>query len=111
MEPIFANIPYDLTSRQNEQTWQAIIVVIMRFIGLRVIPEERTNRGRIDFVVDVGNEIYLVEMKLDKSADEALQQIKDKGYAEKYRATDKRITLIGINFSSKTRSVEEFAAG
>ena len=109
MEPIFANIPYDLTSRQNEQTWQAIIVVIMRFIGLRVIPEERTNRGRIDFVVDVGNEIYLVEMKLDKSADEALQQIKDKGYAEKYRATDKRITLIGINFSSKTRSVEEFA--
>ena len=105
MEPIFANIPYDLTDRQNEQTWQAIVVVIMRFIGLNVIPEERTNRGRIDFVMDTGKEIYLVEMKLDKTAEEALQQIKTKGYAEKYRASNKRVTLIGINFDSKQRTI------
>ena len=105
MEPIFANIPYDLTDRQNEQTWQAIVVVIMRFIGLNVIPEERTNRGRIDFVMDTGKEIYLVEMKLDKTAEEALQQIKTKGYAEKYRASNKRVTLIGINFDSKLRTI------
>ena len=109
MQPIFANIPYDLTNRQNEQTWQAIIVVIMRFIGLRVIPEDRTNRGRIDFTVDVGSEFYVVEMKLDKTAAEALAQIKAKGYADKLAACGKRVTLVGLNFDSKTRTVNEWA--
>ena len=108
MQPIFANIPYDLTNRQNEQTWQAIIVVIMRFIGLKVIPEERTNRGRIDFTIDVGSEFYVVEMKLDKTAAEALAQIKAKGYAEKF-AAGKRVTLVGLNFDSKTRTINEWA--
>ena len=108
MQPIFANIPYDLTDRQNEQTWQAIIVVIMRFLGLRVIPEDRTNRGRIDFTVDAGNEFYVVEMKLDKPAKEALEQIKKNGYAEKFAASGKRITLVGLSFDSKKRTVSEY---
>ena len=108
MQPIFANIPYDLTDRQNEQTWQAIIVVIMRFLGLRVIPEDRTNRGRIDFTVDAGNEFYVVEMKLDKPAKEALEQIKKNGYAEKFAASGKRITLVGLGFDSKKRTVSEY---
>ena len=109
LKPIFAGIPYDLTDRQNEQTWQAILVVIMRFLGLRVIPESRTNRGRIDFAVEFPNEVYVVEVKLDKSAQEALDQIKAKDYAAKYRASNRRITLIGINFSSKARQIDDWA--
>ena len=110
MKPVFADIPYDLTDRQNEQTWQAILVVIMRFLGLKVIPESRTNKGRIDFVMEFPHEIYVAEVKLDKSAEEAMKQIRENGYAEKYRASGKRITLLGLNFSSKKREVDDFLA-
>ncbi len=106
MKPVFADIPYDLTDRQNEQTWQAILVVIMRFLGLKVIPESRTNKGRIDFVVEFPHEVYVAEVKLDKTAQEALDQVKARGYAEKYRASGRRITLLGLNFSSKAREID-----
>lgn len=106
LSSLFANIPYDLTDRQNEQTWQAILVVIMRFLGLKVIPESRTNKGRIDFVVEFPHEVYVAEVKLDKTAQEALDQVKARGYAEKYRASGRRITLLGLNFSSKAREID-----
>ena len=108
MKPVFADIPYDLTDHQNEQTWQAILVVIMRFLGLKVIPESRTNKGRIDFVVEFPHEIYVAEVKLDKTAEEAMKQIKKNGYAEKYRASGKRVTLLGLNFSSEKREIDGF---
>ena len=108
LKTIFASIPYDLTGRQNEQTWQAILVVIMRFLGLKVIPESRTNKGRIDFVIEFKTEIYVVEMKLDRTAQEALDQIRKSDYAAKYRASGKRLTLLGINFSSKTREIDDW---
>ena len=108
MKPVFADIPYDLTDHQNEQTWQAILVVIMRFLGLKVIPESRTNKGRIDFVMEFPHEIYVAEVKLDKSAEEAMKQIRENGYAEKYRASGKRITLLGLNFSSEKREIDGF---
>ncbi len=108
LKTIFASIPYDLTGKQNEQTWQAILVVIMRFLGLKVVPESRTNKGRIDFVVEFKTEIYVVEMKLDKTAQEALDQIERSDYAAKYRASGKRLTLLGINFSSKSREIDDW---
>ena len=107
---LLANLPYDLTDRQNEQTWQAIFVVILRFLGIKVIPEERTNRRRIDAAVEFANEIYVVEMKFDGSAAEAVAQIREKGYHEKYLASGKRVTLLGINFSSAERRVTEWLA-
>ena len=110
MKPVFADIPYDLTDHQNEQTWQAILVVIMRFLGLKVIPESRTNKGRIDFVMEFPHEVYVAEVKLDKTAEEAMKQIKKNGYAEKYRASGKRITLLGLNFSSEKREIDGFLA-
>ena len=110
MKPVFADIPYDLTDHQNEQTWQAILVVIMRFLGLKVIPESRTNKGRIDFVMEFPHEVYVAEVKLDRTAQEAIDQIKKNGYAEKYRASGKRITLLGLNFSSERREIDGFLA-
>ncbi len=102
---LFANVPYDLTDRQNEQTWQAILVVILNFLGLRAVPEERTNAGRIDMTIRAGEEIYVVELKLDGSAPSAISQILKKRYHEKFLSEGKRVTLVGINFSTKRRGV------
>lgn len=57
-------------------------------------------------MVKTPTHIYVIEFKLNKSADEAMQQIKDKGYAEKYRADPRPKVLVGVNFSSEAKTVE-----
>ena len=107
LKSFFANIPYDLTDRQNEQMWQTIVYVVLRAIGAAVECEVKTHDGRIDMVVDLPDNIYIVEFKLDRPAAEAMEQIKGKDYAGKYALSDKRITLIGISFSSEKRTIVE----
>ncbi|MBV7338128.1 PD-(D/E)XK nuclease domain-containing protein [Chloroflexi bacterium TSY] len=70
--------------------------------------EVNTNDGRLDCVVQTSTHIYILEFKLDKSADEALQQIKDKGYADKYAADPRPKVLLGINFSGEKKTVDEW---
>ena len=107
LKAFFANIPYSLTDRQNEQMWQTIVYVVLKAIGVGVDGEVQTHDGRIDMVVDVPGEIYIIEFKLDRPAVEAMEQIKGKDYAGKYAMSGKRRTLIGISFSSEKRTIVE----
>lgn len=52
--------------------------------------------------------IYVIEFKINSSADAALQQIKDKQYAKPFENTGKTIYKIGVNFSMKTRRIDEW---
>ena len=71
--------------------------------------EEPSAKGRADEEVMVsGNIVYIIELKLDKSADEALSQIKEKKYYEKYVKKGNKIHLLGINFSSKERNITDW---
>ena len=105
LKAFFANIPYDLTDRQNEQMWQAIVYVVLRSMCATVNAEVKTHDGRMDMVVDLPDDIYIVEFKLDRPAAEAMEQIKGRDYAGKYALSKKRITLIGISFSSERRTI------
>ena len=105
MRDFFANVPYTLTDRGGEQVFQAILYTALRFVGVCVRAEVVTNRGRIDAVIRCPDDVYVIEVKLDRTAQEAMDQIREKGYAEKYRASGKRITLIGMNFSSEKRQI------
>ena len=107
LKAFFANIPYNLTDRQNEQMWQTIVYVVLKAIGAGVQSEVKTNDGRIDMVAEVPGEIYIIEFKLDRPASEAMDQIKGKEYAGKYALSKKCITLIGISFSSEKRTIVE----
>ena len=107
LKSFFSNIPYDLTDRQNEQMWQTIVYVVLRAIGAAVECEVKTHDGRIDMVVNLPDGIYIVEFKLDRPAAEAIEQIKGKDYAGRYALSGKRITLIGISFSSEKRTIVE----
>ncbi len=89
-----------------EKYYQTIFYLIFTLIGLRIEAEVKTNAGRIDAVVEVANHIYLFEFKLDKSAEEALQQIQDQAYYQKYQLRGKAITCVGANFNTKTRMVD-----
>ena len=101
----FAAIPYDLTDRQNEQTWQAIMYVVLRIIGINVDGEVRTHKGRIDLTIETATDAYIIEVKRDSTAKKAIEQIQDKSYTDRFRPSGKPITLIGIAFSTKKRTI------
>ena len=107
LKAFFSDIPYDLTNRQNEQMWQTIVYVVLRSIGVNVNGEVKTHDGRIDMVVNLPDDIYIVEFKLDRPAAEAMEQIKGKDYAGKYALSGKRITLVGLSFSAEKRTIVE----
>ena len=101
----FGSIPYDLTDKQNEQSWQAIMYVVMRLIGMNVGGEVKTNRGRIDLAVETATDAYVIEVKRDSTPMKAIEQIRAKEYTDKFRLAGKPITLIGLAFSTKKRAV------
>ena len=101
----FAAIPYDLTDRQNEQSWQAIMYAVLRLVGVNVGGEVKTGKGRIDLTVETATDAYIIEVKRDSTARKAIEQIQDKSYTDRFRLSGKPITLIGIAFSTKKRNV------
>ena len=101
----FAAIPYDLTDRQNEQSWQAIMYAVLRLIGVNVGGEVKTHKGRIDLTVETATDAYIIEVKRDSTARKAIEQIQDKAYTDRFRLSGKPITLIGMAFSTKKRAV------
>ena len=101
----FAAIPYDLTDRQNEQSWQAIMYVVLRVIGINVGGEVRTHKGRIDLTVETAADAYIIEVKRDSTAKKAIEQIQAKEYTDRFRPSGKPITLIGMSFSTKRRTI------
>jgi hypothetical protein len=77
-------------------------------ISERVKAEVRTNKGRIDMVIELPSETWVIEFKINQSADSAIAQIHEKKYYEKYLHLGKPIKLIGVEFSSKERNITGF---
>ena len=86
IKSIFKNIPAQIFIKKAEAYYHSLIYLVFFYLGQYTDAEVNTNDGRLDCVVKTPAHIYILEFKLDKSADEALQQIKDKGYADKYAA-------------------------
>ena len=70
--------------------------------------ESHTSEGRIDIEVTTDEFIYVIELKYDHTAEEALKQIEEKHYARKYHTDLRKVFLIGVSFSSKTRCIESW---
>ena len=106
LKVFFAKVPNTITI-ENEKYYQTIFYTVFTVIGSMIDAEVSTNIGRIDAVIKTGTDIYIFEFKLHGTADDALAQIKDKRYHEAYLHDGRRITLIGIAFSAKTRNLAE----
>ena len=70
--------------------------------------EEKSAAGRSDVVVETEKSVFVFEFKLDGSVEEALKQIDDKGYLISYSAIGKSLYKIGVNFSTKSRTIDEW---
>ncbi|HFA48234.1 MAG TPA: AAA family ATPase [Bacteroidetes bacterium] len=103
---LFKSIPSHIFIKEKEAYYHSVVFLVFQYLGQFIDAEVNTSDGRIDAVVKTETHIYILEFKLDESAGAALEQIRKKDYAEKYKLSGKKITGIGINFSSKTKSVE-----
>lgn len=105
LDIFFAGIPYDM-KMDNENNLHTAIYILLTLIGVRTETEVHTSDGRIDLIVKTSRYIYIIELKFDRSSEEAMAQIKKKDYNLSYLNDPRRIFLIGLDFSSKTRHLE-----
>jgi hypothetical protein len=77
-------------------------------MGLYVKAEYHTSEGRIDLLLQTDGYTYVMEFKLDGTAEEALAQINDKSYALPFAVGNRKLVKIGVNFSSKTRNIDRW---
>ena len=113
LQSFFADTPYETITglkpeRDTELHYQNVLFIVFRLIGLYTKVEYHTNRGRIDLVLQTDRYIYVMEFKLNGTAEEALQQINEKQYALPFVADGRKIVKIGVNFSSGTRNIERW---
>ena len=109
MRTLISSLSYDIF-QSTEQAFHFIFYITSVLIGgkdLRTEMEKRTNRGRMDMLIETRDYIYIMEFKLDQSPEVALQQIKEKGYAEPWNDDPREKILLGVNFSSEERNIPE----
>ena len=105
---IFKNIPSQIFLSKAEAYCHSLIYLVFFFLGQYVESEVNTSNGRLDCVVQTQSYIYILEFKLDASAETALAQIHERGYADKYAADARPKVLLGINFSRVEKTVDEW---
>ena len=107
MRAYLAGVSYRL-SNKTERDVQTIFYLLFSLVGAYVKVEEESSHGRADVVITMPSVVYVMELKFDGSADEALGQIDDKGYLVPYTAAGKRLVKVGVNYSSKERTITEW---
>lgn len=108
-----ADIPYTMRRKDNEREkeryFHYTFYLLMRMISCyTVYTEKQQSEGRVDCIIETPDYIYIFEFKLDGTADEALQQIEEKGYALPYQSDSRKLHKIGVSFSSVTGTVDDW---
>ncbi len=116
LKGFFASIPYPEfgknaldTAEKKEAYFKRLFYVVFSFMNVQMYTEIINSEGRTDAVMYLGDTVYVVEAKLDAgSAQEALKQIDSRGYATRFAGSKLQVKRLGINFSSKTRTIQDW---
>jgi len=107
VESFFAGGDYQIQG-EKEIYFQNSLYVLFRLMSLYVQVERHTTDGRMDVVIQTRDFVYVMELKVDESADVALQQIRDKGYASAFLHDSRKVFCIGVSFSRQTARIREW---
>ena len=107
LSSFFADTPYELI-RDVEMHYQNVLFIVFKLVGFYVQVEYHTSEGRVDLVMKTDKFIYVMEFKLNGTAEEALQQIEEMHYALPFEADSRKLFKIGVNFSKETRNIEKW---
>ncbi len=113
LQSFFADISYEAIVGRNperdlELHYRNVLFIVFKLVGLYTQVEYHTSNGRIDLVLQTDRYVYVMEFKLNGTAEEALRQIEEKRYALPFSADKRQVIEIGANFSSATRNIERW---
>ena len=113
MTSLLSSVTYRFQRKQDafecERYFQYTFYLIMQMIGhYNTMVEKETSEGRIDCVVECPDYVYVMEFKMDGSAQSALEQIRERGYTKPYLTDKRKVFSIGVNFSSEKGTIEEY---
>lgn len=103
----FHHIPYPLWQKDNEHFYHAIVHLLFSLLGVYIQSEVHTKDGRADAIINIDEGVFCFEFKLDQSAEDAIQQVKEKKYLAAYEHLNKPMHIIGVNFSREKKEIEE----
>lgn len=109
----FASIPYSMRRKdmetEKERYFHYTFYLIFRILSTYlVLTEKQQSEGRADCIVETPTGVYIFEFKLDGTADDALRQIEEKGYARPYEADSRPVHRVGVSFSSRTGTIDDW---
>lgn len=108
-----SDIPYSMRRKEEEREieryFHYTFYLLMRMISCYTIyTEKQQSEGRVDCIIETPDYIYIFEFKLDGTANEALEQIEEKGYARPYQADIRKLHKIGVSYSSVSGTVDDW---
>ncbi|MBP3257265.1 MAG: PD-(D/E)XK nuclease domain-containing protein, partial [Bacteroidales bacterium] len=92
----------------REKDFQYAMYIILELMGEYVEVEKATSNGRIDVLLQTKEYIYIIEIKINDSAEAALQQIEQKAYARRFADDPRGLFKIGIRFSTESRCIDDW---
>ena len=108
LNALLADLPVETYSKQTEGLFHGLIHLVFKYLGVYVNSEVHSSQGHADSVVQTLTDVYIFEFKFNKTAQEGMDQIQKQDYAGKYRASNKVITGIGVNFSTDKRGIDDW---
>lgn len=108
LKGMFASVPYQM-ELDNEKNLHNALLMLTLLLGIKVQAEYSTSDGRIDMVLGTERYLYIIELKVDRTAEDALNQINAKDYALPFTVDGREIIKVGVNFSTKTRTISDWA--
>ncbi len=105
LKAYLASVPY-AENANSEGHYQSMMYVIFNLMGLYVRTEVRTATGRVDMVMMTDDSLYIFELKFNRSAKEALEQIDKRRYPDAFILSGLPIVKVGLNFSLETRTLD-----
>jgi Predicted AAA-ATPase/PD-(D/E)XK nuclease superfamily len=103
-----AELPESVFRHSAEGLYHGLVHIIFTYLGTMIQSEVHSSYGQADAVVQTDTDVFIFEFKFNESADAALAQIKEKAYADKYQASGKTITGIGVNFKLSKRVIDDW---
>ncbi len=108
MQSLFASVPYQM-ELDSERNFHNVMLMLVMLLGIKVKAEYSTSAGRIDMLLETDKYVYVIELKIDKTAREALDQINSKNYVLAFSANGRQVVKIGVNFSTQSRTITDWA--
>lgn len=108
VKTFYASVPYQWEKDNRNDYYHALLYTLLMAFGADVRTEEPTAKGQADLTLLMPKGIYVMEIKCDHTAQEALDQINSKGYADKYALDGRPVTKVGVSFSSEERNITEW---